>query len=240
MHSKLILEAFEKAIALEAEMGVVAPSKSKAAKRLSDFIDSEMNFQFGERRLRDHYNEALQGGQIELKQRAVRNGLAKFLDYRDYSDFQMRNGENKKFPPKENDLDSSETSRNFMGTFFRRNRTTVIVIICCIVLFFVFNAIHKEKWMTWNGDRYTETDFEPGGVENGQIMLFNPSQVERFRKVRPDCDSKFFNSKGDPIIWYGKNPNGDLEYFTDVGKHPETRKTLKPITKYMIDKYICR
>ena len=30
-----------------------------------------------------------------------------------------------------------------------------------------------------------------------------------------------------------------LQYFTALGLHPETGKTLKPITQYMIDKYIC-
>ena len=44
---------------------------------------------------------------------------------------------------------------------------------------------------------------------------------------------------GSERLWYGKNKNKELEYFTAFGKHPETGKTLKPITKYMIAKYIC-
>jgi hypothetical protein len=57
--------------------------------------------------------------------------------------------------------------------------------------------------------------------------------------VTPNCEDEFFNEDGSVKLWYGKNKNKDLEYFTALGLHPETGKTLKPITQYMIDKYIC-
>ena len=48
------------------------------------------------------------------------------------------------------------------------------------------------------------------------------------------------NQDGREQIWYGKNNRGELEFFTSQGLHPETKKTLKKITKYMIDKYVCK
>lgn len=36
-----------------------------------------------------------------------------------------------------------------------------------------------------------------------------------------------------------KHIMGKLEYFTSLGLHQETGKTLKTITKYMINEYIC-
>ena len=49
----------------------------------------------------------------------------------------------------------------------------------------------------------------------------------------------FTSKKGDVKIWYGKNIVKELEYFSLLGVHPETGKTLKPITEYMIKKHIC-
>lgn len=57
--------------------------------------------------------------------------------------------------------------------------------------------------------------------------------------MKPSCDLIFFDKSGNAQIWYGKNLKGELEIFTSLGLHPETGKTLKPISKYMIEKYIC-
>ncbi|QAA82677.1 hypothetical protein EI546_13535 [Aequorivita sp. H23M31] len=240
MHSKLILEAFEKAMAIELETGILTPSKTSAAEKLSDFIEQEMNFQFGERRLRDYYNAASQGEDIELKQKAVRDGLAKFLDYADFSDFLIRNSEEKKVLEIEEIGRTSKGRAFFLGSFFRRNRTTVLIILGCLLAYFILDFVNKEKWMKWDGNEFVETDFDSKELENGQIFLFNKSQMEHFNKIQPDCNTQFFNSEGNPQIWYGKNRKGELEFFTDLGKHPETGKTLKPITQYMIDKYVCK
>lgn len=241
MHSKLILEAFEKAMVAEREMGILSPSKSKAAEMLSDYIQNEFNFQFGERRLRDYYNAASQGEEIELKQKAVRDGLSKFLGYADFSDFQIRTRVHKKVLQTENDLEvSKKTKTFFVGSFFRRNRTTVLIILGCLAAYFILDFVNKERWMKWNGNEFVETDFDSRQLEKGQIFLFNKTQVEHFNKIQPDCDTQFFNYEGNPQIWYGKNNKGELEFFSNLGKHPETGKTLKPITQYMIKKYVCK
>jgi hypothetical protein len=50
------------------------------------------------------------------------------------------------------------------------------------------------------------------------------------------CEIIFFNSDKSAGFWYGKNKNHQLEYFTDLVLHPETSKTLKTISAYMIKK----
>ncbi len=52
MHKELILLAFQKGMLSLEEKGMAAPSKSAIAELLSDHIDVEYTFQFGERRLR--------------------------------------------------------------------------------------------------------------------------------------------------------------------------------------------
>lgn len=241
MHKKLILEAFEKAMTYEREQGVLSPSKSGAAEELSNYIEQEYNFQFGERRLRDYYNAACNGENIELKQQAVRDGLSRYLGYDDFGGFLKRYNEAKK--DLLNDIRTEKTEidvTSFLARFFRRNRTTVLIILGCLIVFLIVNSITKEKWMTWNGNQYVETDFDSRELENGELLLFNENQAERFQKIQPDCNTSFFKPDGSSKIWYGKNQNGKLEYFTYFGKHPETGKTLKPITNYMIKKYICK
>jgi hypothetical protein len=61
--------------------------------------------------------------------------------------------------------------------------------------------------------------------------------IEIFKKVAVN-DSTIFFKYGKPIVWYGKSLNGEMQYFNSRGLHPETMDELKPITKYIISKYI--
>src|SRR5690606_2753570 len=128
---------------------------------------------------------------------------------------------------------------NFLHSFLRRNRTTVVIIIGCLIAFLILNSITGEKWMVWEGTQFVETDFDSQKMKTEQMHLLDENQIELFKKIRPNCDTQFFDAKGKAQLWYGKNQNGELEYFTDLGRHPETGKTLKPITRYMIKKYVC-
>lgn len=239
-HKDLILEAFKKAKSYLVEKGIQSPSKSGVAEVLSDYIEQECKFQFGERRLRDYYNEALKDEAIEIKQQAVRDGLAKYLGYENFRDLLIRYTETKKDLQNKTQSESIEKSKAFfVKQFLSRNKTTVLIASGCLILFLIINSINKEKWMVWEGNHFVETDFDSHEMEKGQIFLFNENQVARFRKLQPNCETQFFNSEGKELLWYGKNDNGELEYFTDLGRHPETGKTLRPITRYMIKKYIC-
>jgi hypothetical protein len=50
-------------------------------------------------------------------------------------------------------------------------------------------------------------------------------------------DTTTFFVDGKAVIWYCK-VEGVPEYFNGPGFHPITGKALKPITKYMINKYV--
>lgn len=240
-HKDLVLESFKKANSFLVEKGVPTPSKTSVAELLSDYIDQECDFQFGERRLRDYYNEALKNEVVEVKQQAVRDGLAKYLGHKDFRDFLITTTEiETNLEDKTHTQTGLKGNSTFISNFIKRNRTTVLIIIGCLIAFLFFNTITKEKWMVWDGNRYVETDFNSHKVKNREIFLYNDNQVAHFKKIQVSCDTQFFNTDGNARFWYGKNRNGNLEYFTELGKHPETGKTLKPITQYMIDKYICR
>ena len=115
-----------------------------------------------------------------------------------------------------------------------------IMFIACTSL--VTNHILKEetRWMVWHEDHYIEVDFDSEKYKMNQLKLLKEERIELFKKILPICgETTFFNGDGSVAIWYGKNKDKTLEYFTALGLHPETGKTLKPITGYMIEKYIC-
>lgn len=237
MHKELILLAFEKGMVSLEEKGMPAPSKSAIAELLSEHIDVVHNFQFGERRLRDYYNAALREEEIEIKQQAVRDGLSHYLGYKSFEDWLLKTNRLK--------MEDEEVSKEphshlyFILQFLRRNKTTLLIAMSGLIVFLIINTFNSERWMMWEGNRFVEAEFDGHQIESGQLFMFNETQMNRFKRVEPNCDTKFFNADGKAQLWYGKNSKGVLEYFTELGKHPETGKSLRPITKYMIKKYIC-
>jgi hypothetical protein len=72
-----------------------------------------------------------------------------------------------------------------------------------------------------------------------QCRLVTPELVERLREyekgnrpTRIKSEPTFFDLRtGEPVIWYYKNPKGEIEIFDLMGFHPDTGEELLPITK---------
>src|SRR5690606_14380699 len=108
-----------------------------------------------------------------------------------------------------------------------------IILSSLLIAFLVYNSINKQKWMVWQIDHYVEADFNPKALNHGELKLYNIDRIENFKKIEPNCETEFFKDDGTEKIWYGKNKAGELEFFTSIGIHPETGKTLKKITEHM-------
>lgn len=110
------------------------------------------------------------------------------------------------------------------------------MIIATIV---IYNS-NQLKWMQWKDDHYEEAEFEEGKLDHGILSVYEEAQIEKFKQIKnPDCNYPFFKDDGTVNTWYGKNKEGTIEVFTDIGLHPETGKSLSPITVYIIKKYLC-
>lgn len=98
----------------------------------------------------------------------------------------------------------------------------------------------QKNCMVWNIDHYEVINCN----ETKQGFIYSTTHhadeklLTNFKKVTVDSNTLFFDTNKRPLIWYGKNANKEYEYFTYPGLHPETGKTLKPITPYIIKKYI--
>jgi len=234
VNKKLILKAFEKARIKKQKEGIKRPSQTELSEELSNFIEEHEEFKLGERSFRDYYNEAKKllnddNNDINIKQLKVINGLCKYLDYDNYQEFLIS-------------LDHHKDKSKFdtVIILIKKNKILLSILSIAIIALIIYKSITKQRWMIWQEDHYVEVKFDAEKYDLNQLKLYKEERINSFKKVSAICNkTKFFNDDGSVNLWYGKNKNKKLEYFTTLGLHPETGKTLKPITQYMIDKYIC-
>lgn len=99
-----------------------------------------------------------------------------------------------------------------------------------------------KNCMVWKKNHFEAADYDKV-KDTAEVIPLNQELLDDFKKITV-CDSTIFFKNGNiekPVVWYGKAPNTkEYEYFNQPGLHPETGKTLKPITKYIIGKYIIK
>jgi hypothetical protein len=91
-----------------------------------------------------------------------------------------------------------------------------------------------EACMFWADDHYQPVSCAQK-IDNTQVIALDSEMIKNVHKItRPDTIT--LNSIGS--VWYVKY-RGVMEYYTDSGSHPlDPNLRLKPITPYMIRKYI--
>jgi hypothetical protein len=226
VHKNIVIKAFEKA------KGDIPgrSSKTNISDYISEILLNDYHYQVSGKTLRNLYDKSKEidtRSDISINSSHIIH-LCKFLGYKDYDEFMKDNPE---------DYDSEE--KNKLIGFFKRNKVALIISIVTIIIIYSINTFNKQRWMVWDNHRYVEVDFDAEKYTLSQLKLYNKDRIENFQKVNPDCETQYFNEGGSVNFWYGKNIKGELEYFTAIAKHPETGKTLKAITAYMVRTHIC-
>lgn len=92
-----------------------------------------------------------------------------------------------------------------------------------------------EQCMYWNGDHYERISCSQPVGESVMVIAFDSTRLGQLKMItQPDTIT--YRSIGS--VWYIKS-KGQLEYYTAGGMHPvNPQLRLKPITTYIIDKYI--
>lgn len=107
-----------------------------------------------------------------------------------------------------------------------------------IILALGFGVIYYAFWnkgcMQWNNDHYDIVDCSLKEEDN-TIVILDPTIVN-LKKIKV-CDTTVFFKHGKAGVFYAKSASS-VEYFNQMAPHPETGKYLKPITNYMIYKYV--
>lgn len=132
---------------------------------------------------------------------------------------------------------------------FKKKRVSKRISLVIMPLFVLGSVIGIKKvlfpdmnCMVWNKTHYEAVEYDKV-KDTSEVIPLNQEVLDNFRKITA-CDTTIFFKNGDidkPIVWYGKASNKkEYEYFNQPGLHPETGKTLKPISKYIIGKYILK
>jgi hypothetical protein len=240
MHKYLIIKAFEKA---EKDLKT-GGNNNPSAVNISEEVESKTGFNLGARMYRDYYREAVkivstnQNTDININQLIVKNGLCQYLDFESYRDFV------ESLPQKERIKKPNNTEKENANTIsiWIKRKKIIIVIGALLVTFFIIKvSINQQRWMIWEKDHFTEVPFNSKNYDQNILKTYNKERILKFRKINsPDCTTLFFNGKGEAIVWYWKKNDKEIELFNSAGLHPTNGKTLKPITSYMIQKYICK
>lgn len=120
-----------------------------------------------------------------------------------------------------------------------QNRLLLPLLLGIIIVGgFGYMLVPKKECMQWQNDHYEAVVCE--SKSEGFLDLYTTLPINKellhFRKIQV-CDTTLFFRNNRPIVWYSKNKK-KLEFFNGPGFNPENGKPLKPITDYMIDKYV--
>lgn len=119
-------------------------------------------------------------------------------------------------------------------------KSNQILLLLFIILFSacIFFA-QRKQCMQWSTDHYEKVscDLEVKGIGNyNKIEPFDETAFN-LKKITICDTTTCFDKNGVAIIWYAKTANG-VDFFNTHGMHPEKKKPLKPVTQYIIDKYV--
>jgi hypothetical protein len=72
-----------------------------------------------------------------------------------------------------------------------------------------------------------------------KVVPMDPARFANFKEIDVNQTTVFFDEvTGEPLVWYYKPNNGELEFFNYPGLHPINGATLKAITPYISQKYV--
>lgn len=220
MLKKLLLQLFEK---LENERNNNTRSKSGNANYFVDVILEEAFRKpnlISARALVQYYDKYVDGKENNSGEpnSELKNIISQYLGFDNYHDFEEKNKTSRK-----RRINLKNTKVKSAGV------AAAILLITGVVS---YNTNTKIDCIQWKENHYEKIDCN----NNVPNPLLKDVNIETFKKITPN-DSTVFFEYGHAIVWYGKSSSGEMEFFNSRGLHPETMKELKPITKYIIDKY---
>ncbi|OXB24903.1 hypothetical protein B0A80_03210 [Flavobacterium tructae] len=116
-----------------------------------------------------------------------------------------------------------------------------IVGILCLIGLIIYFAFPDKECMQWSGDHYEMVDCDlkiQGFAKSANIEIIDPTLVN-LKKIKVCDTTTYFDKNGVAIIWYAKTAKG-IEFFDAHGRHPENNSPLRPVTHYILNKYVKR
>ena len=186
-------------------------TRNGLATHISKKLEEDIGFSLTARAL-SNYHQKLEENKDQNISLEILDALAQYLDHANYKVF------------------VSDKKKKSINT---RRYKFVIVALLLSLGFFIYD-FNRKKCMTWEKDHYEKIH-----CEEVNARPINPNLLANFKLINADCNTKYFDKNGDPLVWYYKVSNTEIEYFNRLTEHPINKKALKPITEYMIQKYSC-
>lgn len=187
-------------------------------------------------------------GETDLMDKEAIN-LAAFLvnfQWRPFQNFMHHEHVGKEITSVENKMSArtiqaSTLAPDYIGRKPNRKLLKILISTFLLVTIGILmgrKLINEEKCMQWTGIKYEKVSCDESGRQNFVGNHTEPFEVQQFSLHRVEVTpSTVFFVRGKPVIWYTK-VNGKPEFFNQSGFHPETGKPLKPITPYIIAKWV--
>lgn len=117
--------------------------------------------------------------------------------------------------------------------FYQKYFLIGAIVIVGLVIGYLLRP--EDQCMYWNGERFIAVSCDNEDIQTVRVVAMDKKRLRKFEKIsRIDT----INYKDIGRVWY-MGADSIPEFFTDSGMHPvDDKKQLKPITKYIIDKYI--
>lgn len=124
------------------------------------------------------------------------------------------------------------------GGIIKRKTAVASFIILALVSGGTYMALSKASaCMYWTGDHYRSVGCK---IKRGDTLVIplDERKMANFKRItRPDTLTKKDLSK----VWYMSIKRDTPDLYTDSGDYPmDTRRRLKPMTEYMLNKYFLR
>lgn len=227
MYKEVVIRSYEKA---EREVAGRV-SRTAVLSHLAETITTTYRYSVSERTLRNLYQQSLDAKTDIRINSALLQKLCLYLGHASYQEFLSVH-----FPPSK-------------PPFFVRNKKTLQLALGIAIVLLTVNFIsflsgdsspcaNQKMALQWQDSLYILVPLAIDKINSGAQKPCDENLLTGFRKVNPDGSYPFFTSNNSPNLFYERGLGGSYEFFTMIGYHPETNKPLKPITRYIIEKYI--
>lgn len=125
------------------------------------------------------------------------------------------------------------------NNWFQKYRASIFIgtIILITAILGINHFTSEKECMAWMENHYEEIDCNAININKDLfIVAKDDNLLQNFKKAIP-CDTTKFERNGKVCLWYSNTPNGEIDFFTYHGVHPEYGKTLKEVTPYIMNKY---
>ena len=227
IYEDIIVAAFKKA-----EEKCVNTKKYQLSEYISEQIEELSNVRITSRTFVSYHKKYIEKeGSVATPRHENIEYLCVFLGYDSYDDYVTKNY---------NDYISLPLSKKSTKNLTIEKKTTSVLWILAMIIvgFIVYNQLAVDNTpnncMIWVTDHYEAIacSGKRGEIELDQETLKGMKQLIGLCK-----GTTFFLPNDEPVVWYDKYHN-KLTFFTKEGIHPTNGRTLKPISQYIINKYV--